>query len=114
MRDLKKLENELRFAADAGCDYTLLIEAAEALRDAREIIDMYANEQKVVYLKMETWTPWDHVIKLEKALNERSPDRIIVLPPYVTVMNPEELEQVKTALLGGQDADIEKEVPGGD
>lgn len=52
MRDFEKIEADLRFAADNGCDYTLLIEAAKALRDAREIIDMYANEQKVVYLKM--------------------------------------------------------------
>ncbi len=100
MRDLKKLENELRFAADAGCDYTLLIEAAEALRDAREIIDMYANEQKVVYLKMETCTPWDHVIKLEKDLNERSPDRIVLLPSYIEILNPEELQTIKTQILG--------------
>lgn len=39
MRDLKKIENELRFAADAGCDYTLLIEAADALEEAREKIE---------------------------------------------------------------------------
>lgn len=39
MRDLKELENELRFAADAGCDYTLLIEAADALSEARQKIE---------------------------------------------------------------------------
>lgn len=39
MRDLKKMENELRFAADAGCDYTLLIEAADALAEARKKIE---------------------------------------------------------------------------
>lgn len=39
MRDLKKLENELRFAADAGCDYTLLLEAADALAEARKCIE---------------------------------------------------------------------------
>ena len=31
MRDPAKIEAELRFAADNGCDYTLLLEAADAL-----------------------------------------------------------------------------------
>ena len=39
MRDFKRIENELRFAADAGCDYTLLLEAADALKEAREQIE---------------------------------------------------------------------------
>lgn len=48
MRDLKKLENELRFAADAGCDYTLLLEAADALAEVREWIE--AQKAGTIYI----------------------------------------------------------------
>lgn len=48
MRDLKKLENELRFAANAGCDYTLLLEAADALAEARKRIKELDSD--VIYI----------------------------------------------------------------
>lgn len=39
MRDPEEIEMELRFAAENGCDYTLLIEAADALAAENRIIE---------------------------------------------------------------------------
>lgn len=103
MRDLKKLENELRFAADAGCDYTLLLEAADALAEAKKVIDTLANGNKngkTVYLQMRYWCDWKELKNLQNYLNRKSPDKIVVLPTQVKLLNPEELETVKREIQG--------------
>lgn len=127
MRDFAEIEAELRFAADNGCDHTLLIEAADALaaedkliqklssivvrnaqiritvdelKETADQIECGAKEQKTVYVKMLAWTTQAEIEKVERYLNERSPDKIVVLPECVDLLNPEELEAVKTKILG--------------
>lgn len=43
MRDPAEIEAELRLAADYGCDYTLLIEAADALAADAKLIDRLSS-----------------------------------------------------------------------
>ena len=103
MRDLKKLENELRFAADAGCDYTLLLEAADALAEAKKVIDTLASGNKngkTVYLQMRYFCEWKEMKNLQNYLNRESPDKVVVLPTQVKLLNPEELETVKREIKG--------------
>lgn len=43
MRDPAEIEAELRLAADYGCDYTLLIEAADALAAENRLIERMSS-----------------------------------------------------------------------
>ena len=96
----KQIVKELRFAAEYGCDSDLIERAAEALEEAADQIERGASEQKTVYVKMLAWTTQAELEKVERYLNERSPDKIVVLPGCVDLLNPEELEAVKTKILG--------------
>lgn len=129
MRDFAEIEADLRFAADNGCDYTLLIEAAEALakeneliqklagivvrnaqiritvdevKEAADQIERGASEESgtTVYMRMQTWTSEKERRIMEDIMNRSSPDRIVMLPSHIEIMNPEELQTIKTKILG--------------
>lgn len=98
----KQIVKELRFAAEYGCDSDLTERAADALEEAADQIERGASEKsgKTVYVKMLAWAQWNEIQALEKALNNNSPDKIVVLPSYVDIMNPEELEAIMTKEIG--------------
>lgn len=96
MMNLRKIEAELREAAEVGCDYTLLEKAADALNYAIKLIEFYANGGKTVYMKANINMPEEDLFALWKRLNRISPDKIILLPNYIDVLNPEELEKIRT------------------
>ena len=96
MMDLKKIAEELREAAEVGCEYTLLEDAADALEYAMKLIDFYANGGKTVYMKANIPMPEEDQFALWKRLNGLSADKIILLPNYLDILNPQELELIKT------------------
>ena len=102
MTNLKRIENELRYAAENGCDYKLLLEAADALREARETIEEQNNgeKQKTVYVKLKAFATYETMKAFEMMLNEKTPDRVVVLPMNVEILNPQELEEIKVKILG--------------
>ena len=52
MDEFKKLINELRFAADYGCDYTLLLEAAEKMEKLIDLLEENDDVQNI-------WHNWE-------------------------------------------------------
>ena len=129
MRDFAEIEAELRFAADNGCDHTILIEAADALaaedkliqklssivvrnaqiritvdemKETADQVERSASEKsgKTVYIRANTFTQRADLQRIKDDLNIKSEDKIIVLPCCMEILNPEELEAVKTKILG--------------
>ena len=102
MTDLRQIVKELRFATEYGCDSDLIERAADALQEAADMIERSATEKSgtTVYMRMLTWTCEEERRIAEDIMNRSSPDRIVVLPSHIEILNPEELQTVKTKILG--------------
>lgn len=102
MTDFRQIVKELRFAAEYGCDSDLIERAADALQEAADMIERSATEKSgtTVYMRMLTWTSEEERRIAEEIMNRSSPDRIVILPSNIEILNPEELETIKTKILG--------------
>lgn len=102
MTDFRQIVKELRFAAEYGCDSDLIERAADALQEAADMIERSATEKSgtTVYMRMLTWTREEERRIAEDIMNRSSPDRIVILPSHIEILNPEELQTIKTKILG--------------
>ena len=98
----KQIVEELRFAAEYGCDSDLIERAADALEEAADQIERSASEKSgtTVYMRMQVWTSEEERRIAEDIMNRSSPDRIVLLPHHSEILNPEELQTIKTKILG--------------
>ena len=101
--DLKRiLSKELQDAMTEICEQIRRGEARtkEKIEEAR--IERSATEKSgtTVYMRMLTWTKEDARRITEDILNRSSPDRIVLLPSHIEILNPEELQTIKTQILG--------------
>ena len=98
----KQIVKELRFAAEYGCDSDLIERAADALQEAAELIERSATEKSgtTVYMRLLEWSTEEERRIMEDILNRSSPDRIVILPSHIEILNPEELQAIKTKILG--------------
>lgn len=102
MSDLRQIVKELRFAAEYGCDVDLIERAADALQEAAEMIERSETEKSgtTVYMRMLNWTSEEERRIAEDIMNRSSPDRIVMLPSNIEILNPEELVKVCKEMLG--------------
>lgn len=102
MTDFRQIVKELRFAAEYGCDSDLIERAADALQEAAELIERSATEKSgtTVYMRLLEWSTEEERRIMEDILNRSSPDRIVILPSHIEILNPEELQAIKTKILG--------------
>lgn len=98
----KQIVKELRFAAESGCDSDLIESAADALEEAADQIERGASEKSgtTVYMRLLEWSTEEERRIMEDILNRSSPDRIVLLPSHIEILNPEDLETIKTQILG--------------
>ena len=98
----KQIVKELLFAAEYGCDSDLIERAADALEEAADQIERGASEKSgtTVYMRMLEWSTEEERRIMEDILNRRSPDRIVIVPQRLEILNPEELKTIKTKILG--------------
>lgn len=98
----KQIVKELRFAAEYGCDSDLIERAADALEEAADQIERGASEKsgKTVYMRLLEWSTEEERRIMEDILNRSSPDRIVIVPQRLEILNKEELQTIKTKILG--------------
>lgn len=98
----REIAKELHYAAEYGCDSDLLERAGDALQEAADEIELSATAKSgtTVYMRMLALTSEEERRIAEGIMNRSSPDRIVILPSHIEILNPEELQTIKTKILG--------------
>ena len=98
----KEIVKELRFAVEYGCDSGLIERAADALEEAADKLERGEQKKsgKTIYLQVDHFCRGEDMLRMQNNLNKESTDNIVVLPAWVKLLNPADLEKVCKEMLG--------------